>query len=188
MMKNMLKLLDRILQIIFTGAALCLALNFFLGIFAPGNTDTAFIFQVLHPVQPLLDKICAFLTLPVHKILDFLSANAPWLTDWLPAGVKAWFPVVPAAVVAKQIAQWFLMLPHDPHGRYAQDLAQARYTWMFPGSLDWRLLLALPLWSWLESLLMGLIQWAETKLYRQQLRGETKARLKAMPTESNRTF
>lgn len=184
-MKNMLRILDQWLQLLFTGAALCLALGFILGIFAPGNPETAFVFQAMHPVLPWIDTACAFLIQPVDKGLAFLSTNAPWLTQWVPAGIKAGFPVIPAATVAKQIAGLFLMLPHDPHGRYAQDLSHANFKWLFPGVIDWRLMMALPLWNWVESLLIGMIQWIETMAYRQKLRWENQARLKSLQAEGS---
>jgi hypothetical protein len=171
----MFKILDQCLRLLFTGAALCLALEFMLCIFAPGNAETAWVFQTLHPVQPWLEQVCHYLTLPVDQIARLIQTYAPWLYSWLPSSLKSLFPVMPASVVAERIAHLLLMLPHDPHGRYGQDLLSAPYPVLFPGVVDWRLLIALPLWGWAESVASGMIHRAEMQFYRQSMKQQARS-------------
>src|SRR4051812_2601547 len=123
----MLKFLQTILQFLFTGIALCLALAFVLRIFAPGNADTSIVFQSVHPVQPWLDKVCNFLTLPIDKTLTLITIWWPAFVHGLPPALKEWFPIVPAEKVARQMAHWILLIPQDQHSRYVQDLKSAPY-------------------------------------------------------------
>jgi len=170
----MLRILDQWLQFLFSGVALCLALEFMLRIFAPGNADTAWVFQALHPIQPFMETACAYLTQPVDKISSLVLDKAPFLLQWIPAGLKASFPIMPASVAARHIAQWLLLFPHDPHGRYARDLLAAHYNILFPGVVDWRLMVALPIWNWVQSIGNGVIHGLETLAYRQSLRNQNR--------------
>ena len=160
-----------------------MALEFMLRIFAPGNPDTAWLFQAVHPVQPMLDGVCYYFTQPVDKIGDLITQYAPWLIHWVPGSLKACYPMMPADKVARNLAHWLLIFPHSPHGRYAQDLMSARYGFMFPGVVDWRLMLALPLWGWAESIASGVIQWLETLFYRHQLRRQDKAMVRNLQAQ-----
>ena len=173
-------MMDRCFQLLFTGIALCLALTFFLRIFAPGNPDTAWLFQGIHPLQQWLDLACGYLTLPLDRAFELLNSIASWMFQWIPAEIKRLFPVMPAEVAARDITSWMLLLPHDPHGQYARDLTHARYDLLFPGVIDWRLLLALPFWNWVDSLCIQLIQWLEMAGYRHHLRQENKKMVKTI--------
>ena len=173
----MLRILDQWLQLLFSGVALCLALEFMLRIFAPGNADTAWIFQAIHPIESYMEAACYFLTQPVDKISALVVDKAPFILHWIPTGLKANFPVMSASVAARHIAQWLLLFPHDPHGRYAHDLLAARYNILFPGVVDWRLMVALPIWGWVESLISAIIRGLETLAYRQSLRSHERAAL-----------
>ena len=178
------RLIHQASQLFFTGVALCLALGFILGIFSPGNADTAFLFQALHPLDPFLHQACAFLVQPVDKSLELLQTLAPWLSHIFPASFKGSFPIAPATRVAQHLGQLLLLLSHDLHGRYAQDLWHAPYGSLFPGVVDYRFLLALPLWHWVESMFIQLINMLERSFYQQSLRWEDRARLKTFQAES----
>ncbi len=155
MLTLLFRLIHQASQFFFTGIALCLALGFILGIFAPGNADTAWLFQGIHPLEPLLNQTCALLVLPVDKGLELLQTYTPRLSPYIPSSVKTSFPIAPASLVAQHVGHLLLLFPHDAHGRFSQDLWHAPYSALFPGVVDYRLLLALPLWHWIES---GFIQ------------------------------
>jgi len=176
----MFRILDQWLRLLFTGVALCLALEFMLRIFAPGNADTAWLFRMIHPVQPWLDTACYYLTQPVDKLGSLMQTYTPWLLHWIPATIKSMFPIMPAAVAAKNTAQWLLLFPHEPQGRFAQDIHSAPYGLLFPGVVDWRLMFALPLWNWAESIASGAICWVETQFYRQGLKHQDKQKVRQM--------
>lgn len=167
---EMFRILDQCLELLSTGVAFCLALVFVLRVFAPGNHDTVFIFQFMHPFMPFLDGFCSFLIYPIEQIIEWLAEHAPWLSHWIPAGVKAAFPLMPAESFAKLLAGKLLLLPHNPQARYALDLQHAPFGTMFPGVLDWRLILALPFWNIIDSILSNLLRWMEIALYRSRLR------------------
>jgi len=87
----MLRILDQWLQLLFSGVALCLALEFMLRIFAPGNADTAWIFQAIHPIESYMEAACYFLTQPVDKISALVVDKAPFTRNWIPPGQKPIF-------------------------------------------------------------------------------------------------
>lgn len=181
----MLRILDQWLRFLFTGVALCLALEFILRIFAPGNPDTAWIFKALHPAQPWLDTASYYLTQPVDKIGSLIADKAPWLLHWIPGKIRACFPMMPAAPIFRDLAHWLLIFPHDPHGRFVQDIQGARYSHLFPGVIDWRLMMALPLWGWAETIASACIGWLENQLYQFSMRQHAKSEVKKLQQHWN---
>jgi diguanylate cyclase (GGDEF)-like protein len=72
--------------------------------------------------------------------------------------------------VADLVVTAFLKLPHVADSPPGRALRNANLNVLFPGIVDWRLLLALPVWGWVESFLLKVVIHAEAFQYRQYIR------------------
>lgn len=144
-------------------AALWLLLAFVIRVFSPGNVDTEVIFKAIAIIQPILDAGVALLVFPVQWALDFIN-------PYLPAGVKSWFPITQAASFFKALCDLFLKIPGLAITELGRQLQQVQYKTIFPGVLDWRLLMAIGLWGFVEAQLLKVIIWIEAKQYRNHIR------------------
>lgn len=150
-------------RLLFSVLTLLLLTVFMLRIFSPGNPETAYIFQKLQWVQPRLDQVCAVLVAPVSWVLEKVN-------PFFPAAWKAWFPISPAGAFFSKVSQWALTLPGLMTTPAGKQLHAANYGLLFPGVVDWRLLLALPFWGFVESWLLKLLIYLEAWLYRLHVR------------------
>jgi hypothetical protein len=147
----------------FSLVALWLLLVFFIRVFSPGNVDTEAVFKLIALVQPFLDAGTFLLIWPVQAALD-------WILPYLPHSWHEWFPVTQAAVLFEWLGTLFLKLSNLAETDWGRSMAEVRYKDVFPGILDWRLMLAIGFWGWIESLLLKLVITLEAKLYRQHIR------------------
>ncbi len=143
--------------------ALWLLLMFAVRIFAPGNADTEAVFKMIAMVQPLLDAGTYCLIWPIQLTLD-------WLSPYLPADVRAWFPVSQAAQFFQTVNTWILALPNLSTSDVGRQMAGINFKYVFPGVLDWRLMLGLCFWGVIENILLKLIIGMEAKQYRTHIR------------------
>jgi diguanylate cyclase (GGDEF)-like protein len=143
--------------------ALWLLLMFAIRIFAPGNADTAAVFKTIAMLQPLLDAGTYFLIWPIQLVMD-------WLSSYLPADARVWFPVSQAAPFFQTINTWILALPSLSTSDVGRQMANVNFKYVFPGVLDWRLLLGLCFWGVIENMLLKLIIGVEAKQYRSHIR------------------
>jgi diguanylate cyclase (GGDEF)-like protein len=157
---------------VFTLVSLVLLLAFIIRIFAPGTNETAFVFQKLQVVQPVLNAIVGFLVTPITVVWGLLVGKWPKLQT-------VWFPIASAEQIAYTVVIWILKVPHMAESPPGRVLRNANLSTLFPGVIDWRLLLALPLWGKVEAILLRGIIHAEAFQYRQYLRRRDAAMLQS---------
>ncbi|WP_373532061.1 hypothetical protein [Vampirovibrio sp.] len=143
--------------------AFLLLFAFILRIFAPGNADTRSLFQLISFIQPFLDASVAFFVFPVQWVLN-------WLTPYFPAGMSAWFPITQAAAFFEGLVVFVFSIPSLAATALGQQMLEAPYPTIFPGVLDWRLLMAIGFWGLIESLLLKVIISIEARTYRSHIR------------------
>lgn len=158
-----MNVLRTLIRMVFTLVPMVLLLAFIIRIFAPGTNETAFVFQKLQVVQPVLDTVVGFLILPVTFAWG-------WLIHWWPKLQTSWFPMASAEHVAYMVVRLILKLPHMAESPPGRALRNANLNLLFPGVVDWRLLLALPVWGKVEDLLLKAIIHVEAFQYRHYLR------------------
>lgn len=151
------------IRFLFTVLTFLLLVAFVLRILAPGNPETAILFQKIQFIQPWLDQACAWLVLPISYLLD-------WVNPHLPATWRAWFPISPAGPFFSLVSSWLLKIPGLANSPFGAQLQTANFSLWFPGVMDWRLLLALPIWGFVESLILKFLIYIEAGLYRFSLR------------------
>lgn len=173
MIEGMINLLRFWARWLFSVLTLVLLLTFMVRIFSPGNAETAYIFRAIQPIQPWLDQICAALVWPVGWALEKLE-------PFLPATWKAWFPISPAAAFFTNVSEWVLKIPGLAGTVAGKQMQAADYGALFPGVVDWRLLLALPVWGFAESLLFGLFIRMDAWTYRWGIRRRDAAFMKSL--------
>ena len=159
-----------------SAVALLLSIVFMIRMFAPGNAETAYAFKAIQPLQPFLDTACAFLTLPVTFLLEKLSGV-------IPATLKSWFPLASASAFFHLLGQWVLKIPRLGETAMGAQLRNADYEFLFPGVMDWRLLMALPVWGFVESVLLKSLIHVEAFFYRSYLRQRDAALWNSYRTE-----
>lgn len=140
-----------------------LLIAFTIRVFSPGNADTKAIFQLINTIRPFLDAGVALLVFPVQLVLD-------WLSPFLSAGIKAWFPITQAGPFFEGLAEFVGKIPGLASTEVGRKLLDAPYPTIFPGVLDWRLLVAIGFWGFVESLLLKGVIFIEAKLYRSHIR------------------
>lgn len=158
-----MNVLRTLIRIVFTLVPMVLLLAFIIRIFAPGTNETAFVFQKLQMVQPVLDAVAGFLILPITYAWG-------WLIGVWPKLQTSWFPIASAEQVAYKLVVLILKLPHMAESPPGRVLKNANLNLLFPGILDWRLLLALPIWGKVENILLQAIIHMEAFQYRHYLR------------------
>lgn len=137
-----------LVRLIFTGISFLLCTVFVLRIFAPGTAETAFVFQFVQQFQPGLDQCIRVLLLPISWPLSVLQPH-------LPVSIKAWFPITLAVDFITTFASWLLKVPLIAHSKLGVSLSQHRYESLIPGTMDWRFVLALFFWSFVEAQIMA---------------------------------
>ncbi|WP_303673332.1 GGDEF domain-containing protein [Vampirovibrio chlorellavorus] len=152
--------------------AFLLVLVFVIRVFAPGNPDTAAFFQLLALIQPVLDTAALILSWPVQQICQ-------WVQHFLPTAWQGGFPVSSAAGCAQALVDGFLQLPGMMTSPLAPALLDVHYESQFPGVLDWRLLLSVAFWGWVESLFLKGLNIVDARLYRHQIRQRDEALLRS---------
>lgn len=152
-----------LIRLCFSLIAFCLLLTFFIRIFAPGNADTEAVFKIIALVQPWLDRAVHWLIWPIDWACDRVL-------PFLPSGWKSWFPLMPAHTLIGKLVEWILKIPNLLDSSLGLALRHAELKTLFPGVADWRLLLALPLWGWIERLCLGVINRIDARLYREKIR------------------
>jgi hypothetical protein len=144
--------------------AFLLVFVFVVRVFAPGNADTQAIFRLIGLVQPFLDAGAAFLVFPVQLPLD-------WLSPYLSAGIKLWFPLTQAAPFFEALVEFVVgTIPGLAAMQVGRKLLDASYPTIFPGVFDWRLVMAIAFWGFVESLLLKGVILIEARLYRSRIR------------------
>jgi hypothetical protein len=154
-----MKFLRTLIGLIFSFIPMLLLVAFAIRMFAPGNNDTAFIFQKIQVVQPLLDAAAGFLSYPVTFLWDMLVGFMPSLRN-------PWFPVAASDQVMGVLVGMLLKIPKIMDIPVGPALRDADLGALFPGVMDWRLLVVLPLWGRVESLLLQIINQVEARRYR----------------------
>lgn len=147
----------------FSVVALWLLLVFFIRVFSPGNADTEAVFKLIAQVQLVLDAGTFLLVWPVQTLLD-------WILPYFPSSWREVFPVAQAAGLFEWLGSLLLQLSNLAETDWGRAMAAIRYKEVFPGILDWRLLLAIWFWGWVESLLLKMVITLEARLYRQHIR------------------
>lgn len=158
--------------------AFLLLLVFVIRVFAPGNPDTATLFQMLAVIQPVLDTAVMILNWPVQQVCQ-------WGQHFLPLAWQSGFPVTSAAWCAQALVDGFLQLPGMMTSPLAPALLDVHYESRFPGMLDWRLILSIAFWGWVESLFLQGINIVDARLYRHQIRQRDKALLRSFQKDSD---
>ncbi len=158
--------------------AFLLLLVFVIRVFAPGNPDTATLFQMLAVIQPVLDTAVIILSWPVQQVCQ-------WVQHFLPVAWQDGFPVTSAAWCAQALVDAFLQLPGMMASPLTPALLDVHYESRFPGVLDWRLILSIAFWGWVESLFLKGINIVDARLYRHQIRQRDEALLRSFQTESD---
>lgn len=153
------KCLYTLAHLFFTAVAFLLVASFLFRLFAPGNLETIDLFYKLQPLQHALTLISNWLLTPVTASLKALSS--PWSTHLFSIlGLSSLkhnifdsnFWIRPATESISQAISWLLQLPGLQQTGFGQALARVSVEQVFPGVLDWRILLALPIWGMLEML------------------------------------
>lgn len=168
----MMRLLRFLVRSTASSIAFLLVLVFVIRVFAPGNADTMAVFKMLAYIQPFLDTAAAILAWPVQQV-------CLWGQHYLPTAWQNAFPVTSAAGCAQMLADAFLQLPGMMTSPLAPQLLDTPYESLFPGVLDWRLLLAVAFWGWVESLMLHSINILDARLYRNQTQQRGEALLRS---------
>ncbi len=174
----MMRLLRFLVRLTASSIAFLLLLVFVIRVFAPGNADTAAVFKMLSLIQPVLDTAVMILTWPVQQVCQ-------WGQHFLPVSWQSGFPVTSAAWCAQVVVDAFLQLPGMLASPLGPPLLDVSYDSQFPGVLDWRLLLSVVFWGWVESLVLQGVNIVDARLYRHQIRQRDEALLRSFQTESD---
>lgn len=154
-----MKFLRILIRVVFSFIPMLLLVAFVIRMFAPGTEQTAFIFQKLQLVQPLLDAVVGVLIYPVTFIWELLVGIMPALRN-------PWFPIAASDKVMGVLVALVLKIPRIMDVPIGPALRDANLNLLFPGIMDWRLLVVLPLWGTVESLCMQIISKIEAGQYR----------------------
>jgi diguanylate cyclase (GGDEF)-like protein len=128
-------------------ATLFLGFVFLLRMFGSGTPHTAGLFNLLAPFRAYIDGL-AYLEASPAILLSYL------VEGYLPADFRTWFPTAPAAPVFSGIAQWIVQIPIPGGTGLRQKIISIDFASLFPGVLDWRLLLVIPIWNMAETILL----------------------------------
>jgi diguanylate cyclase (GGDEF)-like protein len=152
--------------------AFFLLLVFVIRVFAPGNADTAAIFKALGFIQPVLDGGVMILSWPVQQVCQ-------WVLPLVPVAWQDRFPVASAAGFVQALVDTFLQLPGMMNSPLGPQLLDFSYGAYFPGVLDWRLLLSVAFWGWVESGILKGLNVLDSRLYRYEIRRRDEALLRS---------
>jgi diguanylate cyclase (GGDEF)-like protein len=123
---------------------LFLGFAFLLKMFGSGTPHTAGLFSLLAPVRPYMDGLAYLAASPAILLSNLVDG-------YLPVEFRNWFPTTPAAPVLSRVSHWILQIPGINNGTgLRQKILSTDFAALFPGVLDWRLLLVIPLWNMAE--------------------------------------
>jgi diguanylate cyclase (GGDEF)-like protein len=168
----MISLLRFLVRFTASSIAFFLLLVFVIRVFAPGNADTAAIFKALGFIQPVLDGGVMILSWPVQQVCQ-------WVLPLVPVAWQDRFPVASAAGFVQALVDTFLQLPGMMNSPLGPQLLDFSYGAYFPGVLDWRLLLSVAFWGWVESGILKGLNVLDSRLYRYEIRRRDEALLRS---------
>lgn len=128
-------------------ATLFLGFVFLLQLFGSGTPHTAGLFSLLAPVRSHIDGLAHLAASPAILLSNLVEG-------YLPTDFRSWFPTAPAAPVISGIAKWILQMPGLNGIGLRQKIISTDFAALFPGILDWRLLLVMPIWKMAEASLL----------------------------------
>lgn len=101
----------------------------------PGTPNTETLLKLMQPIIQFLDQLFAIIFYPVNLICQFIQ-------HLLPANLAAQFPTTDVGLLLKFIFSLPMYIPVIDRIYFMQDLANTDYYKIFPGVLDWRLVIA----------------------------------------------
>lgn len=167
--QQVISLVRTVLGLAMTLGIALLVIRFVVGIVEPGNPENQDVFRMLGIVLGPIDGITDLMAAPIRMVVDPLSAYLP---------TRGWFPLTPAGDLVGTVNDFLLTSLPALFTDFApiRKLLTANYGYWMPGVMDWTLLLAIPLWSWVEHLLNQGLDRME-KQVRVSKRQETEAAL-----------
>lgn len=154
--------LEGFIHNVFSLLFIALILLFWIVLLSPGPFGSEWVFSLIQPLTSILQWIYSGVGAPVIWFCD-------WLVQFLPAGLHEYFPTVRPDSLYQLVLSILNLVPDLYNATFMQPIRAFQVSTIFPGVIDWRILMTIWLWTrieeWLTPLFRGLNQHEFKKQY-----------------------